>query len=113
MEVTYHGARLARLMDQALPSGRLNRDDLTFTAREVASAVKGLRGVRRCPNEYDVAGLVDRMGVSPDRLRKRSTQNLPKVLPRRSSQARSIIEESDTHTLSLLSAVQPHLIITR
>ena len=87
---------------QALPSGRLTREAPTLTARGMASAVKGLDGVRRCPSQYDGAGLPDRMGVSPDRLRKRPTQKFSKALPRRPSQARSIIEKSDTHTLSSL-----------
>ena len=99
MKVTYHEAHLARLTDRALQGGRHDREAPTFTARGMASAVKGLRGVRHCPNEYDGAGLLDRMGVSPDRLHKRSTQTLPEVLPRRSSQVRSTTEERDTHTL--------------
>ena len=112
MELTHYEAALALLIDRALRIGRLNRKAPTFTTRGMARAIEGLRSVRERPNEYDVAGLLDQMGVFADARRKRSIWNLLKAPPRRPSQARTITEKSDTHSLSLLSAVPPHLITT-
>ena len=89
MELTGHEARLVLLIDRALQNGRINRRAPTFTAREMARAIEGLHGIRHRPNEYDVAGLLDQMGVFADGRRKRSTQRLSEILPAWLSEASS------------------------
>ena len=111
MAMTDYEANLVLLMDLALQSGRLNQEAPNFTARGMAGAIDGLRGVTERPNEYDVAGLLDQMGVFADGRHKRSTQKLSQVLPRWSSQAISIIEESDKRPL--VPTIPPHPNATR
>ena len=111
MALTYYEANLVLLMDLALQSARLHREAPNFTAREMAKAIEGLRGVRERPNEYDVAGLLNQMGVFADGRCKRSTRKLSEVLPGWSSQAISIIEESDKHPL--VPSIPPHPNATR
>ena len=100
MELTYHEAALA------LRIGCLNWEAPTFTAWGMARAIEGLRGVRRRPNEYDAAGLLDQMEVFADGRRKRSTQRLSEVLREWLPQATSIIKRDDTQVR--LPTLPPH-----
>ena len=111
MALTYHEAHMVLLMDLALQSGRLNREAPTFTARGMARAIDGLHGIRERPNEYDVASLLDQMGVFADGRHKRSTRKLSEVLPSWSSRAISIIEEGDKHPF--VPTISPHPNATR
>ena len=67
IHLTYYEAVLVDWIDQALATGRINRDSPTFTGRGMAVAIEGLPDVMSRPNEREIGVLLDRMGVFPVR----------------------------------------------
>ena len=79
-------------MGQALETNRLNPLAPTFTCQTLAAAIDGLPGVMIRPNQREIGGILDRMGVSMTiRNYRRNTEKLVEVLPEWKAEAERVL----------------------
>lgn len=91
--------QMVKHMGQALDSGRINRDAETFTASDMAHAMRQETGANI--NYREVGALLDRMGILANRRDyRRSMRILIETLP-------TWIETADTNSVSRIRMPPP------
>ena len=109
--MTHREARLVVRMGQALETNRLNPLAPTFTCQTLAAAIDGLPGVMIRPNQREIGGILDRMGVSMTiRNYRRNTEKLVEVLPEWKAEAERVLSRERE---ILFPGLSPHSNITR
>lgn len=95
INITRDEAQLVVWMEEALETSRLNRLARTFTCQGLAAAIDGLPGVMRRPNQRDIGGILDRMGVDlSTRNYRRPTASLIEALPVWKAEAERVLSRA-------------------
>ncbi len=109
--MTHREARLVVRMGQALETNRLNPLAPTFTCQTLAAAIDGLPGVMIRPNQREIGGILDRMGVSMTiRNYRRNTEKLVEVLPEWKAEAERVLSRG--LRLLLVSGAQALVLVS-